>query len=178
MINLISTPFSGLKIIKNPKLKDTRGYFREIFLEKLLKKKFPFMYVSKSKKNVLRGLHFQNLKQQAKIITVLNGEIYDVALDLRRNSTTFGKVFSIKIKQNSDFSLFIPEGFAHGFMATKDNTIMLYQCSNYRHKNSELGISWDDKELKISWPKSKNKILSNKDKKNISFDTYKTNYLK
>lgn len=177
MIKLISTPFAGLKIIKNPRFKDARGYFREIYLEKKLKKKFPFMYTSKSKKDVIRGLHIQNQKKQAKIITVLNGEIYDVVLDLRKNSKTFGKVFSIMIRENSNFSLLIPEGFAHGFMSTKDNTIMLYQCSNYRHKKSELGICWNDKELKIKWPRTKSKIISKKDKKNITFENYKKKYL-
>ena len=177
-MKILSTSFKDLKIIKNNRFNDSRGFFREIFLEKKINKKFPFAYISSSKKNVVRGLHFQHKTPQAKIITVIRGEVFDVALDLRLKSKTFGKIFSTNISENSDFSLYIPEGFAHGFMSKKDNTVMLYQCSNYREKKSEMGIIWNDKVLKINWPLSKKKIISNKDKNNISFKKYIKQYLK
>lgn len=177
MIKIISTKFEGIKIIKNIRFNDKRGFFREISLEKKLKKKFPFVYVSSSKKNVIRGLHFQKKKQQAKLITVLRGEIFDVAVDLRPKSKTFGKFFSINISEKSNFSLFIPEGFAHGFMSKHNNTIMLYQCSNYRDKKTETGICWNDKKLQINWPNLSGPVLSKKDKNNITFNDYKNKYL-
>ena len=173
MIKIISTSFSGLKIIQNSRFRDIRGFFREISLEKKIKKKLPFVYISNSKKNVVRGLHFQKKNQQAKLISVIRGEVFDVALDLRKYSKTFGKFFSIIINEKSQFSLYIPEGFAHGFKSNKNNTIMLYQCSNYRDIKNEIGIQWNDQNLKINWPRPKFNILSNKDIKNISFNEYK-----
>ena len=108
------TKFKGLLIYNKKSFNDNRGYFRELFLEKNFKTKFPFDAMSYSKKNVLRGLHIQTQKSQAKIITVTHGKILDVVVDLRKNSKTFGKYFSIVISQSSEFSFYIPRGFAHG----------------------------------------------------------------
>lgn len=172
-MKVISTKFKDLKIIKNPKINDKRGYFRELSKENILKKKLPFCYTSLSKKNVVRGLHLQTKKQQSKLITVLTGKIFDVAVDLRKNSKTFKKYFSIILAENDNQSIFIPNGFAHGFMSLSDKTLLLYQCSNYRDKKNEVGIKWDDKNLDINWPKSKKYIISYKDKNNITFLDYK-----
>ena len=119
--------------------------------------------MSYSKKNVLRGLHIQTKKPQAKIITVTHGKIFDVAVDLRKKSKTFGKYFSTIISQNSEFSLYIPEGFAHGFLCLSKNCTVNYKCSKLRHKTSETTLSWDDDSVSINWP-IKKPILSDKDK--------------
>ena len=170
-MNIIKTKFKDLIIYKKNTFKDRRGYFRELYLQKHFKMKFPFDVMSYSKKNVLRGLHLQTKKLQAKLITVLKGEIFDVCVDCRKNSKTFGKYFSIKLSENNNTSLLIPAGFAHGFYTLSNNVIVHYKCSNYRHKVSETGILWNDKTLKIKWP-NKKPIVSDKDKKNITFEEF------
>ena len=167
----IKTKLKGLLIIKTTIYKDNRGFFKEVEKEKILKKKFIFDCFSFSKKNTLRGLHIQRNKPQAKIITVGQGKILDVVVDLRKKSKTFGKHFSIIISQDSDFSLYIPEGFAHGFMCLSKSCVIYYKCTNYRDKQSEVTIKWNDKDLKIKWP-SKKPILSKKDTKGISVSEY------
>ena len=127
--------------------------------------------MSKSKRNVVRGLHIQKKINQAKYVSVVKGKIFDVALDLRKKSKTFGKYFAIEISQNSDFSLFIPENFAHGFLCLSRNCGVYYKCSNYRDEKSETTIKWDDKFLNIKWP-IKKPILSKKDKAGLSFDQF------
>ena len=124
-----------------------------------------FLY---QKKNVLRGIHLQLVKPQAKLITVLSGKIFDVAVDCRVNSKTFGKHFYTELSETKNTSLYIPEGFAHGFCSLSDKSILHYKCTNYQNKNSETGILWNDKDLKIKWPNRKF-IVSKKDKKNITF---------
>ena len=171
-MKLIKTEFKDLLIYKKDTFKDNRGYFRELFLNKDIKRKFPLDVMSYSKKNVLRGLHLQLKKPQGKLVTVLRGKIFDVALDCRKNSKTFGKYFSIILSENENISLYIPEGFAHGFCSLSDNTIMYYKCTNYRDQRSETGIIWNDSEINIKWP-IKNPILSAKDKSNISFKNFK-----
>ena len=109
------TKFKNLVILKGVKHKDNRGYLRELVLEKLIKEKFKFQILSVSKKNVLRGLHFQVNQPQGKLISVLKGEIFDVTVDLRKNSKTFGKYFSIRLSEKNCTSIFVPPGFAHGF---------------------------------------------------------------
>ncbi len=170
-MKIINTKFKGLKIYKKNTFKDSRGFFRELFLNNTLKKKFPFDVMSFSKRNVLRGLHLQIKKPQGKFVTVLRGKIFDVAVDLRKNSRTYGKYFSIVLSEKENNSLYIPEGFAHGFCSLSDNTIMHYKCTNYRDKKSEVGILWNDKDLKIKWP-IKKPILSTKDKNNINFKEF------
>ena len=170
-MKIVNTKFKDLKIFKKDTFKDSRGFFRELFLNNTLKKKFPFDVMSFSKKNVLRGLHLQFKKPQGKFVTVLRGKIFDVAVDLRKNSKTYGKYFSIVLSEKENSSLYIPEGFAHGFCSLSDNTIMHYKCTNYRDKNSEVGILWNDKDLNIRWP-IKKPILSTKDKNNINFQEF------
>ncbi len=166
------TKFKDLVIYEKNTFKDKRGYFRELYIEKHFRTKFPFDVMSYSKKNVLRGLHLQLKNTQSKLITVLKGEIFDVCVDCRKNSKTFGKNFSIKLSDKENKSLFIPAGFAHGVYALTKDVIIHYKCSKYRHANSETGIIWNDKDLKIKWP-SKKVILSKKDKKNLSFKDFK-----
>ena len=171
-MKIIKTKFKNLKIYKKDTYRDNRGFFRELFLNNKLNKKFPFDVMSYSKKNVLRGLHLQTKNPQGKFVTVLRGKIFDVAVDCRKNSKTFGKHFSIILSEKDNHSLYIPEGFAHGFCSLSKYTLMHYKCTNYRDKKSEAGILWNDDELKIKWP-IKNPILSKKDKKNFSFKDFK-----
>ena len=171
-----STKFKDLKIIKSPVYIDRRGFFRETFKKKFFfKKKFIFTCVSSSKKNVLRGLHLQTKFAQGKYLSVLKGEIFDVVVDLRQRSKNFGKHFNIRLSDKNGLSLFIPPGFAHGFIGLKKENIISYHCTNYRSKKHEVGIMWNDKNLKIKWP-IKKPILSEKDKKNLFFEDYLKKY--
>ena len=172
----LNKPFGNLKIINNKNYKDNRGYFKEILKENLTKKKFPFLVMSFSKKNVLRGLHLQLKRSQGKYVSVLKGKIFDVAVDLRRGSKTFGKHFSIMLSEQNSNSLYIPPGFAHGFLCMNKENYVVYSCTNYRDIKSEVGISYDDPNLKIKWP-GKKFILSTKDKKNLSFKEFVEKYI-
>ncbi|MDA9961161.1 dTDP-4-dehydrorhamnose 3,5-epimerase [Candidatus Pelagibacter sp.] len=170
-MKIIQTNFKDLIIIKNDTYKDKRGYFKELLKESLIKRKFPFQVMSFSKKNVIRGLHMQQKKTQGKFISVIKGKIYDVVVDLRKKSKTFGKKYSIILSDQNSKSLYIPEGFAHGFCALEKENYVVYNCTNYRNKNSEIGIKYNDKKLKIRWP-TKSPILSKKDCKNLSLNEY------
>jgi len=176
-MKVLQTKFKDLLVIKKDTYFDNRGYFRELFLNKLLKKKFVFDVMSLSKKNVLRGLHLQIKKPQGKLITVLRGEIFDISLDCRIRSKTFGKYFSIKLSEKDNVSIYIPEGFAHGFVSLSNNSVVHYKCTNYRDKKSETGILWNDRDLKIKWPKKKF-IISQKDQKNLTFSELIKNKLR
>jgi len=167
-MKIIKTQIKDLILIKTELFRDKRGYFKEVEKFKVLKKKFIFDCFSYSKKNTLRGLHLQTNKSQAKIITVVHGKILDVAVDLRKKSPTYGKYFSIEISDNSDFSIFIPTGFAHGFLCLSKNCAVYYKCTNYRDKKSEKTIKWNDKSLNIKWP-IKRPILSKKDALGMNF---------
>ena len=157
----------GIKIFKSKIFYDKRGSFKEVYKENLLpNKKLIFNCISNSKKNVLRGLHLQTQNSQAKFLTVIKGKIFDVIVDLRKNSKTFGKHFFIYLSNDSYCSIYIPEGFAHGFCSLDKENIVYYGCSNYSQKDYEIGILWNDKELNIKWP-IKKPILSDKDFKNI-----------
>ena len=166
-MKIIKTKFKGLKIIKSKIYYDNRGYFREIAKKKILDKNFLFDCMSQSKKNVLRGLHFQKKDPQAKLVTVAYGKIFDVAVDLRKNSKTFGKYFSIILSDNIGISIIIPEGFAHGFYCMSSKCIVYYKCTKYRDKNSEMSLAWNDKSIKIKWPTTK-PILSIKESTGIT----------
>ena len=171
-MQIIKTKFKGLLIYDKETFKDQRGYFRELYLKKHFKTTFPFDVMSYSKKNVLRGLHLQLKNPQTKLITVLRGKIFDVCVDCRSKSKTFGKYFSIYLSEKENKSLLIPAGFAHGFCSMTDDVILYYKCSKYRNANSETGILWNDNDLDIKWP-NKKFIISDKDQKNISFSDLK-----
>ena len=175
-MKIINTNFPGLKILKSKNFYDSRGFFREVFKKKLVKRPLIFGCLSKSKKNVLRGLHLQKKFSQTKLVTVLKGKIFDVVVDLRKNSKTFGKIFSIVLSANSPRSLVVPRGCAHGFLGLDKENIIYYLCDNYRSKRHEIGINWRDKDLKIKWPIKKPKV-SVKDKNNLSFALYKNKFL-
>ena len=165
----IKTKFKNLCVFHSKSHADTRGYFRELVLEKHVKSKLLFYVVSKSKKNVLRGLHFQKKNPQGKFLSVLKGEIFDVTVDLRKNSKTFGKYFSIRLSEKNCTSVYIPPGFAHGFVTLKKENIVCYSCTDYRSPNNERSLKYNDPKLKIKWPVKKPNI-SLKDKNAKSLD--------
>ncbi len=167
-----NTKFKDLKIYQGIKFDDTRGYFREIFKEKLLKKKLIFWCMSKSKKNVLRGMHLQTKKPQDKFVSVVKGKILDVVIDCRKRSKTYGKYFKIILSDKNCKSLYIPAGFAHGFLTLAKENLVFYGCSSYRSAKHEVAIKWNDKNVNINWPKSK-KIISKKDLNGISIKLLK-----
>ena len=171
-MHILKTKLKDLLIIKSKIFKDKRGFFKEINKKKILKKNLIFDCLSQSKKNTIRGLHFQSTNPQGKFITVVHGEILDVAVDLRKNSKTFGKHFSIRMKDDSDFSIYIPENFAHGFLCLSKTCTLYYKNTNYRHKNSETTLKWNDPDLKINW-KIRNPILSKKDEMGKSLNEIK-----
>jgi dTDP-4-dehydrorhamnose 3,5-epimerase len=163
-MKLLNTKINGPKILKTKIYKDSRGFLKEVYRKNILNKvEFPFDVMSFSKKNVLRGLHIQSKKPQAKIITVTHGKILDVAVDLRKNSKSFGKYLSLIISDKDDFSFYIPEGFAHGFLCLSKDCTINYKCSNYRMPRSEKTLSWNDPDINIKWG-IKKPILSDKDK--------------
>ena len=175
-MKIISTKFSGLKVIQSKSYKDSRGLFKEDYKKKFFKNKnFVFGCTSSSKKNVIRGLHLQTKYSQEKYVSVLKGAIIDVAVDLRKKSKTYGKHYKIILSDANAKSIFIPAGFAHGFLALKKENIIYYTCTNYRSAKHEVGILWNDKDLKIKWP-IKNPVISKKDKKNIKFTVFKKLY--
>ena len=172
-MKLIKTKISGLLIVKTKIYKDKRGFLKETFRNNFFKNiKFPFDIMSYSKKKVLIGLHIQTDKSQAKIITITQGKIFDVAVDLRKNSKTFGKYVSLIISENSDFSFYIPKGFAHGFLCLSKKCTVNYKCSEYRHSKYEKTLSWNDPKINIKWP-ILNPILSEKDKEGLNLHYFK-----
>ena len=177
-MKIISTKFTGLKIIQSKSFKDNRGFFKEDYKKKFFKNiKFIFGSTSSSKKNVIRGLHLQTKFMQEKYVSVLKGAILDVAVDLRKSSKTFGKHFKIILSDSNAKSLFIPAGFAHGFLGLKKENIIYYYCTNYRSAKHEVGLCWNDKDLRIKWP-IKKPIITKKDRKNYTFREYKKLYIK
>ena len=168
-MEILKTRFKDLVIVKNKKFIDNRGFFKEVLIEKEIKKKFPFTVISVSKKNVIRGLHYQKKNSQGKFVTVIKGKILDIAVDLRKNSKTFGEHYKIILSEKNSTSVYIPPGFAHGFASLENVNIVLYSCTQYRNKNSEHGILWSDELLNIKW-KVKKPIISKKDKKNPKFE--------
>ena len=167
----IKTNIKGLIILKGKTFYDARGFLRETFKKKIIKKNLIFTIISKSNKNVLRGLHLQTKNSQDKHISVLKGKILDVAVDLRKNSKTFGKHFKLIVSETNSKSFFIPKGFAHGCLGLDKENIILYGCTNYRSNNHEVSLLWKDPDLKINWG-IKNPIVSKRDKEAISFKDY------
>ena len=175
-MKIFDTPFHGLKKIIGITHYDKRGYFREIFKNNFFKNKnFIFWCISKSKKNVIRGLHLQKKIQQDIIVSVIKGKIFDVTLDLRKKSKTYGKYYSTILSDKNSTSLFIPSGFAHGFCSLENENLILYGCTNYRSKKNEIGVLWNDNLLNIKWPVKK-PIISKKDKNNITFKRFSNLY--
>tara|TARA_B100001057_G_C22808120_1_gene934307 strand:+ start:1180 stop:1713 length:534 start_codon:yes stop_codon:yes gene_type:complete len=166
------TKFKSLLIIKQKNNVDNRGILRETFNDKILKKKFVFEYCTTSKKNVFRGFHFQTKNKQSKYVNVIKGKILDIVIDLRKNSKTFGKVYSIILSKKNALGLFIPAGFAHGYYSFDRENIIYYKLDNYYNPKYESGIVYDDHDLKLKLPKKKVKV-SKKDKKLLTLNQFK-----
>ena len=168
--------FPEVLLLEPEIFKDERGFFYESFnqekFEKATGKKISFVQdnFSKSNKNTLRGLHYQvPPMSQGKLVTVLQGEIYDVVVDLRKSSETFGDFLCQELNAVSKQQLWIPEGFAHGFLVTSDFAEVMYKTTNFYHPDSERSILWSDPNLSINWPNHSDILLSAKDKKATSF---------
>ena len=170
-MKLIKTPISNLLLIHHSTFQDSRGSFSVIYEKHHLKElgitiDFVQDNQSISNRGVLRGLHFQLPPfAQAKLVRVVKGSVLDVAVDLRKESSTYKKYYSVVLSGNDDILFYIPEGFAHGFLTLENNTIFQYKCSNIYNKESEGGIIWNDRELNIDWKidSTFSPILSDKD---------------
>lgn len=173
----VETPLKGCFVISPTVIEDSRGYFFESYNKEKFDNQigetvnFVQDNQSKSSKGVLRGLHLQTGEYaQAKLVRVLQGKVLDVCVDLRKDSKTYGQHFSIELDTIKKQQLFVPRGFAHGFLVLEDHTIFSYKCDNFYNKASESGVIYNDKTLNIDWNFSeKNVILSEKDKQLPAF---------
>jgi dTDP-4-dehydrorhamnose 3,5-epimerase len=171
-----NTPIKDLVLITPNIFNDKRGYFLEFYnqkkLDKVIRTRFVQDNESLSQKDVLRGLHFQKPPYaQAKLVRVISGSVLDIAVDLRKDSETFGKHFKHILSSENKKQLFIPIGFAHGFLCLENNTIINYKCSDFYQGKSESSILWNDENLKIDWG-IKSPILSEKDRLAEKFTTF------
>ncbi|MBR1874232.1 MAG: dTDP-4-dehydrorhamnose 3,5-epimerase [Eubacterium sp.] len=175
---------SGLYVISPAVFGDERGYFMETYNEAEFREAgidctFVQDNQSMSKRGVLRGLHYQINYPQDKLVRVISGEVYDVAVDLRRGSATFGKWYGVRLSAENKKSFFIPKNFAHGFLVLSESAEFFYKVTDFYHPDDEGGIRFDDPELSIDWPMegmSRDEIiLSEKDKHQMSFAEYKEN---
>lgn len=168
MMEIIETNLKGLLVIKPKVFEDERGYFFESYNYQLFKQAgLDFNFVqdnqSLSHTGVLRGLHFQNNPNaQGKLVRVISGSVFDVAVDIRKKSPTYGQWFGLELTEQNKWMMYIPEGFAHGFATLQDFTVFSYKCTNFYNKASEDCIFWNDSDLAINWPIEK-PILSDKD---------------
>ena len=180
-MQFISSSLSGLFVILPNVFEDARGYLfesynKEVFIRHGITDEFVQDNQSFSQKDVLRGLHFQNAPySQAKLVRVIQGAVLDVAVDIRKKSSTYGKYFSEILSAKNKTMLFIPVGFAHGFLVLENNTIFSYKCSNIYDKESEDGILWNDTDLNIKWG-IKNPVLSEKDKSAKRFRDFESRF--
>ena len=175
-MKFIDTKISGVKIIETDVFGDERGFFMETFRNDEFRAKTganPFVQDnhSKSTQGILRGLHYQQTHTQGKLVRVISGEVYDVAVDMRRSSKTFGQAVGVVLSAENKRQLWVPEGFAHGFYVMSDSAEFIYKCTDYYHPQSEVSIRWDDLDIAIDWPLVNNKQpqLSDKDKNGVQF---------
>lgn len=165
-MKITTTPLPDLIIIEPQIFRDSRGHFFEVFQSKRYQEAgmpaFVQENVSWSKRGVLRGLHYQLPRAQGKLVWVSKGTVWDVAVDLRRSSTTFGQWFGITLSAENNTQLYVPPGFAHGFCVLSEDANFHYQCTDFYDPPAEYGIAWNDPHLNITWPIS-NPILSTKD---------------
>lgn len=182
--NFIETGIRDLYIIEPKVFGDNRGYFMEVynrndFFEAGLTMDFVQDNESKSKKGVLRGLHFQTQNVQGKLVRVTQGEVYDVAVDLRKGSPTYGEWRGVLLSAENKRQFYVPEGFAHGFLVISEVAVFNYKCTNYYSPQSEGGLLWNDESIGIEWPLKgiDEIILSEKDKVQQKFAEFKTPFV-
>lgn len=177
--NFIATPIADLYVIEPTVFGDDRGYFMETYQYEAFKNAgLDMVFVqdngSKSKKGVLRGLHYQTRNSQGKLVRVVKGQVYDVGVDLRPDSKTFGQWYGVLLSDENKKQFYVPEGFAHGFLVLSDTAEFVYKCTNYYDSTSEAGILWNDADLAIDWPMEQDLeiLLSEKDKVQPTFKQY------
>ncbi len=170
-INITTCEIEGLCVIEPEVREDARGYFMETYNARDMQEKgLDMVFVqdnqSKSKKGVLRGLHFQINHPQGKLVRVIKGRVFDVAVDLREGSATYGKWHGVELSEENKKQFYVPEGFAHGFLVLSDEAEFCYKCTDFYHPGDEGGIAWDDPEIGIEWPVEEGMqvILSERDK--------------
>ncbi|MDY4005933.1 MAG: dTDP-4-dehydrorhamnose 3,5-epimerase, partial [Fusobacterium varium] len=184
----IETGIEGLYILEPTVFGDERGFFLETYNKKEFEEigifeEFVQDNHSKSKKGVLRGLHFQTKHSQGKLVRVIRGAVYDVAIDIRKDSSTHGKWYGIELSAENKKMFFIPKGFAHGFLTLEDDTEFQYKCTDLYAPQYDSGIMWNDKDININWNfkkyglKEEDIVLSEKDKKHQSFKEYTEKYI-
>ncbi|HKQ68578.1 MAG TPA: dTDP-4-dehydrorhamnose 3,5-epimerase [Polyangiaceae bacterium] len=161
------TQLPGVIVLTPKVFTDERGFFAEVwhqarYLDAGIRETFVQENVSRSARNVIRGLHFQNPRAQAKFVSVLEGEVYDVAVDIRVGSPTFGRATGVVLSAENHRQVYIPAGFAHGFCVTSESALFAYKCSDYYAPQSEWGIAWNDPDLEIDWPVA-SPVISEKD---------------
>ena len=166
--NFIATEIPGVIIIEPTVFGDSRGYFMETYqAEEFAAAGIPGPFVqdnqSKSTRGVLRGLHFQKRHQQAKLVRAISGQIFDVAVDLRRGSATYGRWVGVVLSAENRRQLYIPRGFAHGFQVLSEQAVFAYKCGDVYHPEDEGGLRYDDADIGIVWPGQDTPILSEKD---------------
>lgn len=173
-MEIIDSGLQGLVVIKPKVFEDARGYFFESYNQKVfndsgLNLSFVQDNQSLSQKGVLRGLHFQVPPHaQGKLVRVITGAVYDVAVDIRKSSPTYGKWFGLELTEQNKWMMYIPEGFAHGFLTLRDNTIFSYKCTGFYNKQAEDCLLWNDKDIGITW-NAENPLLSQKDMEGKAF---------
>ncbi|TVQ65298.1 MAG: dTDP-4-dehydrorhamnose 3,5-epimerase [Balneolaceae bacterium] len=165
---ILNEPIAGLLVLQPRVFEDERGFFLETWQKETFRKlgvenDFVQDNWSRSEKGVLRGLHYQVQYPQGKLISVRSGSVFDVAVDIRRDSPTFGKWHGEVLSEENKLQVYVPPGFAHGFCVLSDNTDFTYKCTDYYHPEDEAGIRWDDPDLKIGWP-VKDPTVSDKDR--------------
>lgn len=175
-MKMTRTDIEGLVVIEPRVFGDSRGYFFESFSQREFEKEIGHVRFvqdneSKSSYGVVRGLHFQKPPHtQSKLVRVVKGRVLDVAVDLRRDSKTYGKYFSVELTEDNHLQLFIPKGFAHGFAVLSDEAVFQYKCDEFYAPESEGAIAWNDPDIGVNWQIPEDKvILSEKDKKHPSF---------
>ncbi len=171
-ITVETCPIEGLKVITPAVFGDNRGYFMETYhyeayREAGIDQVFVQDNQSSSKRGVLRGLHFQIQYPQAKLVRVLRGQVFDVAVDLREGSPTFGQWYGVLLSEENKKQFFVPQNFAHGFLVLSDYAEFAYKCTDFYHPNDEGGIAWNDPDIGVEWPipEGMELIFSEKDKK-------------
>ncbi|MGF1714589.1 dTDP-4-dehydrorhamnose 3,5-epimerase [Photobacterium chitinilyticum] len=173
-MKVIETEIPDVKIIEPAVFGDERGFFMETWQQKkfeelVAKRTFVQDNHSKSKQGILRGLHFQTENTQGKLVRVVSGEVYDVAVDIREGSSTFGQWVGVYLSAENKRQLWVPEGFAHGFYVISEEAEFVYKCTDYYNSNAEHAIIWNDTTLNINWPLIDKPLLSDKDLSGKSF---------
>ncbi|MCL1057886.1 dTDP-4-dehydrorhamnose 3,5-epimerase [Shewanella gelidimarina] len=175
-MKFIDTEIDDVKIIEVNVFGDQRGFFMETFradefMEKTGARPFVQDNHSKSTKGILRGLHYQQIQTQGKLVRVTSGSVYDVAVDMRQSSPSFGKAVGVVLSAENKRQLWVPEGFAHGFYVMTDSAEFVYKCTDYYHPESEVSVCWNDADIAIEWPLVDGELpqLSTKDVTGFSF---------